>query len=62
MKINIKELSKINLEKGDVLIMKTEQRPSTSVGNMLCEMFPNNKVIIACHTDTFEIIKQELLK
>lgn len=68
MKIDIKEISKINLEKGDVLVIKRKPARFRSTGEyeridkMLGEVFPNNKVIFALDTDDFEVIKQELLK
>ena len=62
MKIDIKEISKINLEKGDVLVIKCKKSVPFEFDRMVSEIFPNNKVIIARLTDEFSIIKQELLK
>ena len=68
MKIDIKEISKISLEKGDVLVIKRKPAGFRSAGEservdkMLGEVFPDNKVIFALDTDSFEVIKQELLK
>lgn len=68
MKIDLKEISKINLEKGDVLVIKRKPAgfrrsgESERIDKMLGEVFPNNKVIFALDTDSFEVVKQKILK
>ena len=61
----IKEISKISLGDGDVVVIRPD--PRSPIGNVsklmneLIKIFPRNNVILAMQGDSFEIIKQRML-
>lgn len=68
MKIEIKELEKIRLEPGDVLVVKVDNKSPDyietikSIRDIFPKLFPKNSVITAPMNSKFEVIKQKALK